>query len=327
MNTRGSIPTIFRRLTDELKLTHEIHGTIGGEDSVDYDFSGIDLTQVTGSKPEKLRSYLGKYLDNFDLVHTGPANHSVLSIAGRTLNRSYSIVHTIHAVDALIAENSDHQRSIRRQLLDKYGDQTVAVSEFVAEVVRDQYGIDAAVIPNGVDLDIFSPNNRDTAEDTYLFVGRFDENKNPELVRELAAAMPNATFKMGGLGERNIKSTDNLEILPPMPPTSLANHYSEATAALCPFENEGFGMVALESMASGTPVVGLSDGNLPNLIDSGKNGVLCDELSISEWIDAIETVSNSGYEMEQLSRESAQQYSWENIASEYEQIYAAASGN
>jgi glycosyltransferase involved in cell wall biosynthesis len=128
-------------------------------------------------------------------------------------------------------------------------------------------------------------------------------------------------------GTGNLKSSitdaasdvENVRILDEMPTEKLARRYAEASVLLAPFEREAFGMAVIESMASGTPVVGLDDGNITNLIDDGRNGYVCDDLNIDEWMDAIDkaTKITNG----ELVRETVREYTWNNVASEYRRIY------
>ncbi|WP_299707739.1 glycosyltransferase family 4 protein [uncultured Pontibacter sp.] len=71
--------------------------------------------------------------------------------------------------------------------------------------------------------------------------------------------------------------TDGVRFLGPLPFDEVYQHIAKARILLHPSREESFGMVPLEAMVAGTPVVGGSkSGFIPDLLDFGKAGLLCD---------------------------------------------------
>ena len=70
---------------------------------------------------------------------------------------------------------------------------------------------------------------------------------------------------------------------------------SQASALLFPIRwNEPFGMVMLESMACGTPVLAFPEGAVPEVVDDGKTGYLCDdETSMADALARVDTLSRA----------------------------------
>ena len=114
------------------------------------------------------------------------------------------------------------------------------------------------------------------------------------------------------------QSPDNLEFLGRLPEEELARLYARASVLLAPYEKEGFGMAVLESMASGTPVLALNDGNLPHLLRE-KGGVLCESLNSEEWTTKFDRIQSDKVDLH--PQQVAKVYSWEKVAIQYERVY------
>lgn len=121
-----------------------------------------------------------------------------------------------------------------------------------------------------------------------LFVGRFSENKGvPDLVRAMpiiAAELPGARLALVGFGpdEDRIRSTiraegveDRVTMLGRVAGDSVPAHMASADLLVLPsIKIEGLGVVLLEALASGTPVVGSDVGGIPDIIEDGVTGLL-----------------------------------------------------
>jgi len=100
--------------------------------------------------------------------------------------------------------------------------------------------------------------------------------------------------------------------------------YREATITVLPSLNEPFGMVTLESLASGTPVVGTMSGAIPEILTDPAVGVLFDYSDgvnglCEALLQCIELAKDSGTAVR--CRNFAERYSWEAIGPRYEQMY------
>lgn len=150
----------------------------------------------------------------------------------------------------------------------------VAVSNFAKKQISTQPGMDGKrvyVIPNGVDPTLFSPSNEASGSaEGYrlLFVGSLIRRKDPltalRAVRLLVQQGMQLNLVCVGCGpeERRLKRyaksmgiMTHLDIIPYLPEKDLALAYSQANVVVLPSKLEGFGMVGLESMACGTPLV------------------------------------------------------------------------
>lgn len=306
------IHTIHRKLSCLLSENYHIFGFV---DDGSFDIEGVKLQEISINMNRVLKyiEYFISYSRDYNIVHTGPSPRHKL--ARLTKIRGASVVHTLHSTP------TDQETIDRQQRLSNQADVVTAVSPYVKNWAIDELGLgNIYVIPNGVDLNHFHPDRKPTNDGTILYIGRFIDRKNPELVIELAKQLPEYTVKMRGGSPTDINKPipDNVEILGYLSESELADLYARSQCLLCPFEREGFGMVIIEAMASGTPVIGLNDGNIPNLINKS-NGRICESTDVDEWVANVENVCNS--KTQYSPRSTITNYSWGKIASKYDKIY------
>ncbi len=135
---------------------------------------------------------------------------------------------------------------------------------FISEAVRQyfqrfvRFRRTPLVEPNGVDTDVFAPTARQaTAQPILLFVGRFVERKGLALLRQLAAAQPQARWVFAGWGPIDPQAwgLPNATVLRDLTHAQLVPLYGSADLLVLPSIGEGFPLVVLEAMACGTPAL------------------------------------------------------------------------
>jgi glycosyltransferase involved in cell wall biosynthesis len=149
-----------------------------------------------------------------------------------------------------------------------------------------------ALWPGGVDADRFNPGQRSQAmrerlsgghleDPLLLYVGRLSAEKEIERLRPMLEALPNARLALVGDGPHR----GELERCFAGMPVTMAGflHGDELAAAFAssdifvmPSRTETLGLVVLEAMASGLPVVAARAGGIPEMIEDGASGFLFD---------------------------------------------------
>lgn len=137
-------------------------------------------------------------------------------------------------------------------------------------------------------------------EDYLLFVGRMNPEKGAHLAVEIANRLGRRLVmvtKMAEPPERHYFEhqvapllTDNVEVLGEIGLREKAELYARAACTLFPIEwPEPFGLVMIESLAAGTPVIAMRNGAVPEVIDDGNTGFIVD--SVDDMAAAVGRIS------------------------------------
>lgn len=233
-------------------------------------------------------------------------------------------------------------------------DCVVVSTELEGEQLRRLYGLGAArtrVIPCGVDLDAFPAATsalREAARralglddtPTLLFVGRLDPIKGIDLLLESLALTqtPARLLVVGGNpdGDPEIDRlrarADDLGVAGRVrfpgaaPQRDLPLYYHAADAVVVSSRYESFGLVAVEALASGAPVIASAAGGLPTIVRDGENGLLVRWRSPQTFAERIDTLLSDSALSERLranARCSIERFSWRRIGDQVRDLYAA----
>jgi len=154
------------------------------------------------------------------------------------------------------------------------------VSEFQARRLREAGARKVFVIHNGIAVDSFTFQSH--RAEGLVFLGRMEAGKGPDLAIRVAQELKRPLTLAGPMVdgawfEQKIRPHLNQQIQY----VGVVNHAQKnillgaAGCALLPFRGaEGFGMVSIEAMACGTPVVALANGALPEIVETGATGYL-----------------------------------------------------
>ncbi len=242
-----------------------------------------------------------------------------------------------------------------------YADRLVAATPRDAQQMVDLYGASEnkiKIIPPGVDLNLFHPISaleaRDFIEMPYdhhsiLFVGRIDPIKgldvwfkaieliveqDPELREKLCVCLVGGDLdeeippdtELGRLQtlKDELGIGDVVTFLGRRSQQCLPYYYSAADIVVMPSRYESFGMVALEAMACGTPVVASDVGGLSFVVRDGETGYLVPEGNPYALADCVGYLIHHPELRSYLGKrgiEVARQYAWPRIADEIEKLY------
>lgn len=171
-------------------------------------------------------------------------------------------------------------------------DNFIANSKTVAARVKKHYRRDAEVIYPPVDCAKFTaaPASEEAAgEPFYLFVGQLIPYKKPDVaVRAFNELGLNLIVAGTGQMEKELRKTaaPNVKFIGRAEDARLANLYQNCEALIFPNE-EDFGIVPVECMASGKPVIALNSGGASETVVDGKTGVLFDGCDAKSLINAV----------------------------------------
>lgn len=163
----------------------------------------------------------------------------------------------------------------------------VAISEHVAHRIRKYYRRDAEVIHPPVDTSWLHPSER--VEDYFLVVGRLIPYKRTDLVVEAFNRL-GLPLKIAGTGSEmeslRRMARPNVEFLGRVSDAELAELYSRCLALVFPQE-EDFGIVPLEAMAAGRPVIAYRAGGALETVREGLTGVFFERQEPESLMEAV----------------------------------------
>jgi glycosyltransferase involved in cell wall biosynthesis len=174
----------------------------------------------------------------------------------------------------------------------------VANSSNVAARLRAYYGRDAAVIYPPVDVGDFAPAPADEIGDYWLMVGELTRYKRPDLAVEAFNRSGRKLVVIGGgelLKEIRALAGASVQVLGPQPFSALLHHYARARALVFPGE-EDFGIVPVEAMASGRPVIAYARGGATESVVDGVTGVLFRDQSVEGVNAAVERCESLAFD-------------------------------
>ncbi len=186
-------------------------------------------------------------------------------------------------------------------------DQYIANSTHIQAKIREHYGRDSAVIYPPVKTERFQVSPHPSA-DYYLATGRLVPYKKFDLLAETFNAL-GLRLKIAGTGpelERLRRmAKKNVEVLGYVKDSELAELYSNCKGFLFP-QQEDAGIVPLEAMASGRPVIAYREGGSRDTMIEGKTGVLFAEQTVESLSEAIATFERASFDPAFLRRHAEQ---------------------
>lgn len=168
-------------------------------------------------------------------------------------------------------------------------DQYLANSQFVAKRIKKYYHKDALVINPPVDIEFFRPKTPVKKGDYYLMVGRLIAYKKHDIAIDAFNKL-GLPLKIIGRGPElkalKARANDNIEFLERVDDDKLVDYYAGCKAFIFPQE-EDFGIVAIEALASGSPLIAYHGGDIAEHMSEGKQGTFFHTQTAQAIIDAV----------------------------------------
>ena len=190
-------------------------------------------------------------------------------------------------------------------------DYLIANSTHIQTMIKRCYRRDAAIIHPPVDTERFKTAGKPPLRHGFVTAGRQVPYKRFDLAIEACNELKVPLVVIGKgpehrrlekLGKRNITFLANVNDY------DIVAHFQTALAFILPTNMEDFGVVAVEALAAGTPVIAYSKGGPLDYVVPGKTGVFFDKLTVKSLTAALETTLGKSFNHEAIA-EHAQQFS------------------
>lgn len=287
-----------------------------------------------------------------DVVHAHSPSPLMAFYASRACRaRGFPLVVTYHADVELPTLFGPIVESMYRRTLGastiRAANKIVVTTRTYASTSRYVWRFNPEVIPNAVDARRFQPNNRGDRvrsdlglrpEDPFvLFVGRMVPHKGMQTLLEAARSVRGARFVLVGGGERLpylrnlarvLEIHDRVTFTGPVAGDALAGYYAACDVFVLPSVSrlEAFGVVALEAMATGKPVVVSDIPGVREVITDGVEGLLADPVDPEDLADKINRLLADAAlrrDMGRAGRETVEsRFTLQTIVDRLEQVYA-----
>lgn len=195
----------------------------------------------------------------------------------------------------------------------------IAESQFIADQIESFYGREADVIYPPVDCELFHPPEGGGHDDYYLFCGRLVEAyKRPSLVVRAFSEMPNERLVIAGDGPAmaDLKriAGPNVEFLGRLDDRELVPVMQRCAATIFPSRDD-FGLIPVEVMACGRPVLAYAGGGALETVDAGATGEFFTEQTVSAVCEAVLSFDPDAYDPVAI-RSHAERWRHERFVSE-----------
>jgi D-inositol-3-phosphate glycosyltransferase len=302
-----------------------------------------------------MRSFRQRHDLHYDLLHSHYWHAGwVASLLGPRWGVPHvTMFHTLGEVKnrARLSEHEPDQRIEAEERIARTADRIICAGEHERQVLVELYGADpcrTAVVPCGVDLHRFRPLDRAACRRSLglaenpvvLFVGRVEPLKGIDILVEAMAQIERRDARLLIVGgdtqaaeeirrlhdrARALGIGERIAFTGAVDQAELPCYYNAADVCVVPSFYESFGMVAVEAMACGTPVIASRVGGLATTIRDGETGYLipwrCPE-PFAERIDLLIENDELRRNMGRTARRTMHRFGWPKVAAELSAEYA-----
>lgn len=287
--------------------------------------------------PWTLRRFL--YEENFDIVHIHGPVAPVLPYLALKYSNAKNFV-TCHS-----AHEDSFGYLLWEPVLEQYFrkiDGLIAVSEVARDSVLRYFPGEYRIIPNGIDTSRFKPENEPIPKlkkfsPKILFVGRFEPRKGLKYLLQafpmIIDEFPSAKLIVVGRGflERYYRSyveehiKENVVFVGHVTPEDLPRYYASCDIYCSPATGaESFGIVLLEAMATGKPIVASDIPGYRRVMEHNKEGLFskaCDPQALADKIIHLLNDERAMSELGQNGRKKSLKYDWKIVTKQVVNFY------
>lgn len=285
--------------------------------------------------------------EQFDVIHLHEPLTPALPLAVLRhipLSPQSVVVGTFHAYRESSHPGYDYAKPIFKRFFNRL-DGRIAVSEVVRDLLASYFPSDYRIIPNGIDLERFNdptlrPIERfDDGKLNVLFVGRLEKRKGFKYLLQAYAqikkVVPEARLMVVGAYDKEDKApfvlyarrhrVRDVRFIGYVSEDDLPRYYRTCHVFCAPSTGfESFGIILLEAMAAGKPIVASNIAGYRSVLEDGKEGLLVPPEDEHSLADALLHLLKDPVLRERMGHQGqlkAANYSWRKVAQQVLDYY------
>jgi D-inositol-3-phosphate glycosyltransferase len=352
----GGLNVYVQQVCHHLSINHNLT-IITAEKAENFKLDNINFLSLnlfdsglgTEDKEKYLQEFIEKLNENYDLksfdvIH---AHYWLSGLVAKHISNEFNIpfVFTAHSLGVFL-DGYNKERVDCEKLIMTSSNYITASSNFEQNLISESYQIDKNKIKKitpGIDRSLFAPDLSTKRKNIFLSIGRIQQQKGQRVTIDFLNNFRKVEndfvcYFIGGpsgnsgkeylvelkeqVVELNLET--HVKFLENLPQTKIKELLNESKLLIHTSQFETFGLVAIEANSMGVPVLSTNSGSFPEIIFSGVNGYLADNLvdgNVNNYVRDLLRDNKTFEETMFNCIEKSINYDWKITAREIEEIY------
>ena len=352
----GGLNVYVQQISHHLSINHNLT-IVTAEKAENFKLDNINFLSLnlfdsglgTEDKEKYLQEFIEKLNENydlksFDLIH---AHYWLSGLVAKHISNEFNIpfVFTAHSLGVFL-DGYNKERVDCEKLIMTSSNYITASSNFEENLISESYHIDKNKIKKitpGIDRSLFAPDLSANRKNIFLSIGRIQQQKGQHDTIDFLNNFRKVEndfvcYFIGGpsgnsgkeyfveLKEQVVELNleNHVKFLENLPQTKIKELLNESKLLIHTSQFETFGLVAIEANSMGVPVLSTNSGSFPEIIFSGVNGYLADNLvdgNVNNYVSDLLRDNITFKEAMFNCIEKSVNYDWKITAREIDEIY------
>ena len=352
----GGLNVYVQQVSHHLSINHNLT-IVTAEKAENFKLDNINFLSLnlfdsglgTEDKEKYLQEFIEKLNENYDLksfdvIH---AHYWLSGLVAKHISNEFNIpfVFTAHSLGVFL-DGYNKERVDCEKLIMTSSNYITASSNFEQNLISESYQIDKNKIKKitpGIDRSLFAPDLSANRKNIFLSIGRIQQQKGQRVTIDFLNNFRKVEndfvcYFIGGpsgnsgkeylveLKEQVVELNleNHVKFLENLPQTKIKELLNESKLLIHTSQFETFGLVAIEANSMGVPVLSTNSGSFPEIIFSGVNGYLADNLvdgNVNNYVRDLLRDNKTFEEAMFNCIEKSKNYDWKITARDIEEIY------
>lgn len=333
--------TMLGKTNEKRGITFSIEDSLRTYRYKDYNYLPKNplMFKIFNRRMDKLYNEIVKKEGKVDIIHAHSSFWAGISAAYISKKYNIPLVITEHSS---LKYAKYARESYKKHIFESYksADCLIAVGSGLKDEIKSYVDRDIKVIPNMVNLQLFNSDDcnmeYDKEKDTFKFFSCafLEEGKGMEALLEAFAKSfknENVSLRIGGDGSmkesleklaKNLEIDDKVEFLGALLREEVSKEMKKCHAFALPSEHETFGVVYIEALACGKPVIGAYNGGAEDIINK-HNGIIALKNDIQDLSNSLKWIRNNynTYNQESIREETISKYCADVLVERLKGVY------